>query len=147
MFDFSNYLKDSNFFDDTNKKVIGKIKDEYGGVIIDQFIRLKSKMHSIKKIEGNESSTAKGINIATEFNEFKDVLFNKKVIKHKMKRIQDKKYKIGTYELNKISLSCFDDKRYMLDDGVNTLAYFHKDCNKKCDKNKNKNNHNHNNDQ
>ena len=37
------------FFDDTNKKVIGKMKDEFGGVIIDQFIGLKLKMHSIKK--------------------------------------------------------------------------------------------------
>ena len=53
-----------------------------------------------------------------------------------MKRIQAKKHKIGTYEIDKISLSCFDDKRYVLDDGVNTLAYFHKDCNKKCDNNK-----------
>ena len=55
----------------------------------------------------------------------------------KMKRIQAKKHKIGTYEIGKISLSCFDDKRYVLDDSVNTLAYFHKDCNKKYDKNKN----------
>ena len=53
-----------------------------------------------------------------------------------MKRIQAKKHKIGTYEIDKISLSCFDGKRYVLDDGVNTLANFHKDCNKKCDKNK-----------
>ena len=128
LFDFSNYSKDSTFYDDTNKKVIGKMKDEYGGVIIDQFIGLKSKMYSIKKINGIESSTTKGVNIATEFNEFKDVLFNKKVIRHKMKRIQAKKHKIGTYEIDKISLSCFDDKRYVLDDGVNTLAYFHKDC-------------------
>ena len=91
MFDFSNYSKDSKFFDDTDKKVIDKMKDEYGGVIIDQFIGLKSKMYSIKKIDGSESSTAKGVNIATEFNEFKDVLFNKKIIKHKMKRINSKK--------------------------------------------------------
>ena len=35
--------------------------------------------------------------------------------------------KIGTYEIDKISLSCFDDKRQVLDDGVHTLAYFHKD--------------------
>ena len=67
-----------------------------------------------------------------------------------MKRIQAKKHKIGTYEIDKISLSCFDDKRYVLDDGVNTLAYFHKDC-KKCDKSKNNNHNNikdnHNNDQ
>ena len=57
-----------------------------------------------------------------------------------MKRIQAKKHKIGTYEIDKISLSCFDDKRFVLDNGVHTLAYFHKDCNKKCDKNKNENN-------
>ena len=97
-------------------------------------------MYSIKKINGSESSTTKGINIATEFNEFKDVLFNKKAIRHKMKRIQAKKYKIETYEIDKISLSCFDDKRYVLDDAVNTLACFHKDCNKICDKNNNNNN-------
>ena len=48
-----------------------------------------------------------------------------------MKRIQAKRHKIGTYEIDKISLSCFGDKTYVLDDGVNTLAYFHNDCNKK----------------
>ena len=126
LFEFSNYLKDSKFFDGTNEKVIGKIKDKYGGVIIDQFIGLKSKMYSIKKIDGGESSTVKGVNITTESNEFKDVLFNKKIIRHKMKRIQAKKHKTGTYEIDKISLSCFDDKRQVLDDGVHTLAYFHK---------------------
>ena len=98
-------------------------------------------MYSIKKINGIESSTTKGVNIATEFNEFKYVLFHKKVIRHKMKKIQAKKHKIGTYEIDKISLSCFDDKRYVLDDDVNTLVYFHKDINKKCDNiNDNKNN-------
>ena len=49
LFDFSNYSKDFKFYDDANKNVIGKMKGEYGGVIIDQFIGLKSKMHSIKK--------------------------------------------------------------------------------------------------
>ena len=87
MFDFSNYSKDSKFFDKSNKKVIGKMKDEYGGIIIDEFAGLKSKMYSIKKIDGKELSTVKGVNIATEFNEFKDVLFIKKVIRHKIKRI------------------------------------------------------------
>ena len=123
------------------------MKDEYGGVIIDEFVGLKSKMYSIRKINGSESSTAKGVNIATEFNEFKDVLFNKKIIRHKMKRKQAKKHKIGTYEIDKISLSCFCDKRFVLDDGVHTLAYFHKDCSKKeCHKNKNKNKNKNNND-
>ena len=50
LFDFSNYLKDSEFSDDTNKKVIGKIKDEFGGVIATEFVGLKSKMYSIKKL-------------------------------------------------------------------------------------------------
>ena len=40
---------------------------------------------------------------------------------------------MGTYEIDKISLSCFDDKRYVLDDGIHTLAYFHKDCDDKKD--------------
>ena len=113
------------------------MKVEYDDAIIDQFVGLKSKMYSIKKINGSESSATKGVNITTEFNEFKDFLFNKKVIRHKMKRIQAKKHKIGTYEINKISLSCFDDKRYILDDGVNTLAYIYKDC-EKCDNKNNK---------
>ena len=101
LFDFSNYSKDSKFFDETNKKVIGKMKDESEGKIIDEFVGLKSKMHSMKNIDGKESNTAKGVNIATDINEFKDTLFNKKIIKHKMRRIQCKKYKMGTYEINK----------------------------------------------
>ena len=80
LFNVSNYSKGSKFFDNANKKVMGKMKDEYGGVIIDQFIGLKSKMYSIKKNNGKESSTAKGVNKARNFNEFKDVLFNKKII-------------------------------------------------------------------
>ena len=60
----------------------------------------------------------------------------KKIIRHKMKRIQAKKQKTGTYETDKISLSCFDDKRFVLDDGVYTLAYFHEDCDKKDCNNK-----------
>ena len=59
------------------------MKDEYGAVIIDEFVGLKSKMYSIKKIDSKASSTPKGVNTATEFNEFKDVLFNKKIIRHK----------------------------------------------------------------
>ena len=49
------------------------MKDEFGGVIVDEFVGLKSKMYSIKKIDGKE---AKGVSIATEFNKFEDVLFN-----------------------------------------------------------------------
>ena len=87
------------------------MKDKFGWVIVDEFVGLKSKMYSIKKIDSKECNTAKGVNIWTEFNEFKDVLFNKKINRHKMKRIQSNKHKLGTYEIKKISLSCFDDKR------------------------------------
>ena len=106
MFDFSNNPEDSKFFDPTNKKVIG------------EFVGLKSKIHSMKIIDGKESNMAKGLNLATEFNEFKDTLFNKEITR--------KKNEMGTYEIDKISLSCFDDKRIVLDDGIHTLAYFHK---------------------
>ena len=44
-----------------------------------------------------------------------------------MKKIQSKLHRIGTYDVCKISFLCFDDKRYVLDNGVNSLAYFHKD--------------------
>ena len=51
LFDFSNYSNDSKFFDKTNnKKVIGKMKDEFGGVIVEEFVGLKSKTYSIKKM-------------------------------------------------------------------------------------------------
>ena len=94
------------------------MNDEVGGVIVIEFVGLKSKMYSMKKIDGKEHNTAKGVSIATEFDKFKDVLFNKKIIRHKMKRIQSKKHKLGTYEIDKIFLPCFDDKRYVLDDGI-----------------------------
>ena len=111
----------------TNKEVIGKMKDEFGGVIVAEFVGLKSKMYSIKKIDRKESNTAEGVNITTEFNEFKYVLLNKKIIRHKMKRMQAKKHKIETYETDKISLSCFDNKIFVLDDGIHMLSYFHRD--------------------
>ena len=49
-----------------------------------------------------------------------------------MKRIQSKKHKLGTYEINKISLSCFDDQRYVLDDGSRTLGFFYRDSVTSC---------------
>ena len=76
-FDFSNYSNDSKFFNETNKKVIGKMKDEFAGVIVGEFVGLKSKMYSMKKIDSEEYNTAKRMSIAIEFDKFKDVLFNK----------------------------------------------------------------------
>ena len=48
-------------------------------------------------------------------------------MRHRMRRIQRKLQKIGAYDVCKFPLSCFDDKRYILDDHINSLAYFHKD--------------------
>ena len=84
-------------------------------------------MYSMKNIDGKEFNSPKGVNIATEFNDFKDTLFNKKVLRHKVRKIQGKRHKMGTYRINKISLSCFDDKIFVLNDGIHKLAYFHKD--------------------
>ena len=81
-------------------------------------------MYSIKNIDGKECNAAKGVSIATEFDGVKDVIVNEKIIRHKMKRIQSKKHKLVTSEIDKISLSYFDDERYVLDDGIYTLAFF-----------------------
>ena len=126
LFGFSEYPVDLKFYDSTNKKVLGKMKDEFKGQIITEFIGLKSKMYSLISIDNKESSKAKGVNKKIWHNEYVESLFNEKVVRHNMKIIQSKLHEIGTYDVFKISLSCFDDKRYVLDDGVNTLAYFHK---------------------
>ena len=75
----------------------------------------------IKKVKGVNKNVVKN----TRHKEFIGVSFNNEGIRHKMKRIQSKLHRIGTYEVCKISLSSFDDKRYILVDGINSLAYFH----------------------
>ena len=125
MFDFSRYSKDSVYYCDSNKKVLGKMKDEFNGNKIDEFVGLKSKMYSL--ISGDwEINKAKGVNLMLRHWEYVDALFNKKSLSHKIKRILSEKHSIGSYVLNKFRLSCYDDKRFILDDGINSLAYGHK---------------------
>ena len=112
LFDFSDYSLNSKFFDPVNKKVIGKMKDEFKGKIISEFVGLKLKMYALISADDNEVTKAKGVNKKIGHREFVNVLFNKKVIRHNMKRIRSKLHRIGTY-VCKISLSCFDDKRYI----------------------------------
>ena len=75
--------------------------------------------------------TAKGIkknvikNVITHEN-YKETLFNNEQMYHKMKTIRSQNHELGSYEINKVSLSCFDDKRYVLEDGVTSYAYGHK---------------------
>ena len=127
MFDYSGYPKDSKYHNSANKKVLGKMKDEFNGVKILKFDGLKSKMYSLISVDDREVNKAKGINKKLRYEEYVDVLFNKKIVRHNIKRIQSKLHEIGTYDVFKISLSCFDDKRYVLDNEINTLAYFHKE--------------------
>ena len=73
-----------------------------------------------------EHKKAKGVNrivaATISYNEYKNVLLNKKCLKHSMNRIQSKDHKMGTYEINKISLSCFDDKIYIQNNKFDGLA-------------------------
>ena len=78
MFDFIDHPVNSNFFDPTKKKVIGKMKDEFKGEIISEFVGLKSKMYSLISVNDKEVTKAKGINKKIKHKEFVDVLFNKK---------------------------------------------------------------------
>ena len=78
----------------------------------------------VKKMKKQKES--KNVVKNTRHKEFVNVLFNTKMMRHEMKRIQGKLHRIGTYDVRKISFSCFDDKRCKLDDGINSLAYFHK---------------------
>ena len=55
-------------------------------------------------------------------DEYKDVLLDNKCLRHSMNRIQSKNHRIGTYEINKVSLSCFDDKIYILNNGYDGLV-------------------------
>ena len=64
----------------------------------------------------------KNVVATTSYNEYKDVLLNNKCIRHSINRIQSKYHWIGTYEINKISLSCFDDKIYIQNNGYDGLA-------------------------
>ena len=126
MFDFSNYSTKSKYYDNSNKLVIGKMKDETDGIAIEEFVELKPKMYLYLVDDNSEHKRAKSVNrnvVATiSHNEYKDVLLNKKCLRHSMNRIQSKDHKIGIYEINQISLSCFDDKSYIQNNACDGLA-------------------------
>ena len=107
------------------------MKDEAGGIPITEFIGLRSKMYSYINDNQKGGKTAKGIkkNIIKKniiHDDYKDTLFNNKQMMHKMKTIRSENHQLGSYEINKVSLSCFDDKRYIHEDGVTSYAYGHK---------------------
>ena len=145
LFDNSDYAESSKFFFDENKKVIGKFKDEAGGNAIIEFVGLKSKMYSYKtetkrkKIykkmyllvnNTKNNKTAKGVkkNVIKrdlDHSHYLACLQNNTVEQHKIRTIRSDHHVISSYEINKTSLSCFDDKRYILHDGITSYAYGH----------------------
>ena len=129
-FDNSDYPESSPYFDKTNKKVIGKFKDEANGVPTREFIGLRAKMYSYIKDNDQVGKTAKGIKKIVikkdiKHKDYKETLFNNKQIHHTMKTIRSKNHQLGSYEINKVSSSCFDDKRYIHNDGMTSYAYGH----------------------
>ena len=73
LFDFSNLSKDFKFYDNQNEMVVGKMKTVYRGILTNKIVGLKSKMNSMLSDNGKESNTAKGVNTATELNEFREL--------------------------------------------------------------------------
>ena len=89
------------------------MKDKTIGVAIDEFVWLKLKMYSflVDKSEHRKANDVYGNLVAAKSpKEYKDVLLNNKYIRQSMNWIQSKDHRIGTYEINKSSLSCFNDK-------------------------------------
>ena len=128
-FDFSDYPHDHPLFSNKNKKVLGKFKDEMNGKIITEYVGLRSKMYSLLWDEGS-MKTCKGISRSVnkyilKHEMYKDCLFQNKIRKDEVMRIGSDKHQLYTYTAQKISLSPFDDKRYVLEDKVCTLAYGH----------------------
>ena len=126
-FDLSNSPKNSKYHTDDNQNVPGKMKYEYGGKVIYEFVRAKPKSYTIIDVNNCEKSVHKGYSLNFKSSEFKDVINNGKVVRHSMKKIISKNHKIYTQDGNKISQSCFDNKRHNKDDGINTLAFGHRD--------------------
>jgi hypothetical protein len=145
LFDFSDYDGDGyRAQDKTNKKVIGKFKDETKGVIIKEFCGLRSKMYSIlldELLEVNdewviEKKTGKGIKKSTlkkliTHNDYRRCLLgNTKKDQRQLvsfNNLRSIDHDIGLYRYTKVGLSCSNDKQYLLSDGITSLSYGHKD--------------------
>ena len=125
LFDNSDYPEDSPYYFKEIKKVIGRMKDETAGIPIVESIGLRSKMYSYIMDNNKGGKTAKGIKKDINHINYKETLLNNQQMYHKMKTIRSNCHEIRSYEINKVSLSCFDDKHYLLDDGIKSYAYGH----------------------
>uniref|UniRef100_A0A158P4F2 C2H2-type domain-containing protein n=1 Tax=Tetranychus urticae TaxID=32264 RepID=A0A158P4F2_TETUR len=129
LMDFSDYPQAHFLYNMKNKKKLGYLKDEMNGQIIDEVIAIKAKLYAIK-YGTNSKMTAKGVQKAIVKNvisieDYKDCLFENVLSKHKNFRLQSRHHSISSVEINKLSFSPLDDKRYILNDAVSTLAYGH----------------------
>jgi hypothetical protein len=127
---WSKATQDRQLFDNTNKKVIGKFKDESPISPIIEFCGLRAKMYSMLTDNAQTTQKAKGIQKSAikrdlKHEKYLDVLFNKVSNKVEVKSIRSYMHDVKTVASTKTGLSCYDDKRYILDDGINTLSYGH----------------------
>ena len=112
-----------------NKKVIGKFKDE-SFVPIVEYVGMASKMYSFKTVTETEKKTAKGVSSweikkNIKFSDYKNCLENRQNLFHKMRTIKSIKHQLYTVEQTKKSLTVYDNKRYILNDGITSLPYNH----------------------
>lgn len=129
LFDLSEYPGDHPCYDPTNKKVLGKFKDECNGLPISEFIGLRAKMYA-QTVGNDTKKRAKGIKIHVVKNNidrdnYYNALFNNQINFNHFKQIRSFNHEIFTTHINKIGLCSYDDKRYILDDGINTRAHGH----------------------
>ena len=129
-FDTSNYNKKENrpLPIGKNKKVIGMFKDEIGSEIMTEFCALRVKTYAYKLDDDTEMKKAKGMKkciVKRElmFENYKDALFNDKIIIRSQQRFRSYNHKVYTEEVNKIALSSNDDKRIQTFDKVTTFPY------------------------
>ena len=100
LFDFSEYEKKIPFYDDENKKVTGKVKDELNGEVIEEFVGLRAKMYSLKA-KTEEMKKAKGvkknvINKDISYPGYLHCLFEERKFMHTMQSIRSFKHQLYT---------------------------------------------------
>ena len=131
-FDTSGYIPDRPLPVGLNKKVIGLMKDELGGKIMTEFVALRPKLYSYKKLDGSEDKKCKGIKKCVvkktlTFEDYKTCLFSDSTEYRSQLMFRSAKHEVHTIEVNKAALNRDDDKRISRKDGISTFARGHKD--------------------
>ena len=124
-FDLSNFPKDSKYHNLSNKKVPGKMKNEYLGKNIAEVIALKSKSYIVITSDNKEECKHKGHNYKFTANKYRDAVFNRAILKHPMKKIISIRHKLYTKETIKKTLYNDREKRHAKPDRINTHALGH----------------------